>query len=111
VATGSNRLDFLFAAQARYLEKVRELNQNWFDLARSEAALASELAIKLMAGRSAPEVSKAYQEWASPHLARAAEDGKRFLADGQELTESGTRLLSEAFRPNGRGISNDATKQ
>jgi len=91
---GNNRVDEHFADQTRQLEKLRELSENWSDRARWEAALASELSIKLMAARSAPEVANAYQEWVLPHMERAAEDTKRILTDSQELAE-------QFFRYNG----------
>jgi hypothetical protein len=97
-ASGNNRLDELFAAQTRQLEKLREVSKNWSDRARWEAALASELSIKLMAARSAPEVANAYQEWAIPHMERAAEDAKRILTDAQKLAE-------QFFRHNGHSGS------
>jgi uncharacterized protein (DUF305 family) len=87
-AIRNNRLDELFRAQTRQLERFQEANQNWFDRVRSEAALASELTIKLMAARSAPDVANAYLEWTIPHMQRAAEDAKRILANAQGLAES-----------------------
>ncbi len=104
-AIGNNPLDELFRAQTRQLERLREANQNWLDRVRSEAALASELTIKLAAARFAPEVANAYLEWTIPHMERAAEDANRILADAQSLAESGTRFLSEAFRHNRHGRS------
>ena len=84
---GNNRLDELFAAQTRQLEKLQELSENWSYRARWEAALASELSIKLLAARSAPEVANAYQQWAIPHMERAAEDAKRILTDSQKFAD------------------------
>ncbi len=96
-AIGNNPLDELFRAQTRQLERLREANQNWLDRVRSEAALASELTIKLAAAR--------FAQWTIPHMERAAEDANRILADAQSLAESGTRFLSEAFRHNRHGRS------
>ena len=72
---------------------------------QSEAALASELATKLTAVRSIPEVATAYQEWATRHMEMAAEDAKRIFTDAQKLAESGTQLLSKGLRPGGPGSS------
>jgi len=104
-AIGNYPLDEFFRAPTRQLERLREANENWLDRVRSEAALASELTIKLTAARSAPEVANAYLEWTIPHVERAAEDAKRILADAQRLAQSGTQFLSEAFRHNGHGRS------
>ncbi len=70
-AMGKKRLDELFAAQAQQFEKLQEISQSWFNRMQSETTLASELAIKLTAARSVPEVATAYQEWATRHLERA----------------------------------------
>jgi hypothetical protein len=84
-------------AQTRQLEKLQEISGNWFDRARREASLASELAIKLlMAARSAPEVASAYHDRETSHMDRAAEDAKRILTNAQGLAESGRQFLSEA---------------
>ena len=104
-AIGKKRLDELFAAQTQQVEKLQEISQNWFNRTQSETALASELAIKLTAARSVPEVAAAYQEWATRHLERAAEDAKRIFADAQKLAESGAQILSKGLRPNGLGGS------
>lgn len=104
-AMGKKRLDELVAMQTEQLEKLQEVNRNWFDRLETEATLASEFASKLTAARSVPEAAAAYQEWASRHLEMAAEDAKRIFADGQKLAETGTRLLFSGWRLNGHNGS------
>ncbi len=104
-AMGKKRLDELFAAQTQQFEKLQEISQNWFNRMQSETTLASELAIKLTAARSVPEVATAYQEWATRHMERAAEDAKGIFAGAQKLAESGAQLLAKGLRPNGPGSS------
>jgi hypothetical protein len=104
-AMGKKRLEEFVAMQTEQLEKLQEMNQSWFDRMQSEAALASEFTTKLTAARSLPEVAAVYQEWATRHMEMAAEDGKRFLADGQKLAETGARLLSNSWQANGHGGS------
>ena len=104
-AMGKKRLDELATVQTQQFEKLREISQNWFGRMQSEAALASELATKLTAARSVPEVATAYQEWATRHMEMAAEDAKRIFTDAQKLAESGTQLLSKGLRPGGPGSS------
>ena len=104
-AMGKKRLDQLVAMQTEQLEKLQEANRNWFERIQSEAKLASEFTAKLTAARSIPEVATAYQEWAGRHLEMAAEDAKRIFADGQKLAETGARLLSNGWWPNGHGGS------
>ena len=93
---GKKRVDEFVNAQTELVEKLQEMNRQWFDRAQSEANLASELASKLTAARSIPDAMAAYQEWASRRFEMMAEDGKHLLADTQKLTEAATHLL-----PNG----------
>lgn len=100
---GKKRLDELVAMQTEQLEKLQEANRQWFDRMQSETTLTSEFAAKLTAARSIPEVATAYQEWASRHMEMAAEDAKRIFVDSQKLAETGARLLSNGWWPNGHG--------
>jgi len=102
---GKQRLDELVAMQAEQLEKLQEASRQWFDRVQSEATLTSEFAAKLTAARSIPEVATAYQDWASRHMEMAADDAKRIFANGQKLAETGARLLSHGWWPNGHGGS------
>ncbi len=62
---GKKRADEFVKTQTEFLEKLQEMNRQWFDRAQSEASLASEFTSKLTAARSIPEAMAAYQEWAS----------------------------------------------
>jgi hypothetical protein len=93
---GKRRVEEFVHTQTELVEKLQEMNRQWFDRAQSEANLASELASKLTAARSIPDAMAAYQEWASRRFEMMAEDGKHLLADTQKLMEAATRLL-----PNG----------
>ncbi len=104
-AMGKKHLEELVAIQTEQLGKLQDMNRTWFDRMQSEANLASEFAAKLTAARSMPEVATAYQEWAQRHMEMAAEDAKRIFADSQKLAETGARLLSNGWRPNGHGGS------
>lgn len=102
---GKTRLDELVAAQRQQLDRLREMSQSWFDRLQSEAALASELAAKLTAVHSVPELATAYQEWAIKHVEMAAQDTKRIFSDAQKLAESGTQFFSKSFHTNGHAGS------
>jgi hypothetical protein len=104
-AMGKKRLEDFVAMQAEQMEKLQEMNRSWLERMQSEATLASEFAAKLTAARSVPEVAAAYQEWATRQMEMAAEDGKRIFADAQKLAETGARLLSGGWQPNGHGGS------
>jgi hypothetical protein len=97
-AMGKKGFDELVALQTEQLEKLQEVNRNWIDRMQSEARLTSEFASKLTAARSMPEVTTAYQEWASQHMEMAAEDAKRIFLEGQILAETAGRLLSSGWR-------------
>ena len=89
-AIGKKRLEELVAMQTELLEKLQEVNRNWFDRMHSEVALASEFANKLTAARSIPETATVCQEWASRRMNLATENAHHLLASGQKLA----RLLS-----------------
>ena len=93
---GKKRVEEFVNTQTELLEKLQEMNRQWFDRAQSEANLASEFTSKLTAARSIPEAMAAYQEWTSRRFEMMAEDGKHLLADTQKFMEAATRLL-----PNG----------
>src|ERR1039458_1189565 len=75
-AMGTKRLKDLAATQKELLEKLQDVNRNWFDRMQSEASLASEFATKLTAAHSIPETATIYQDWASRRMEMAAEDAK-----------------------------------
>ena len=93
---GKKRIEEFVNTQKELVEKLQEMNRQWFDRAQAEANLASELASKLTAARSIPDAMAAYQEWASRRFEMMAEDGKHLLADTQKFMEAATHLL-----PNG----------
>jgi hypothetical protein len=104
------RVEDFVNAQTELLNKLQETNRQWFDRMQSEASLASDFANKVMAARSIPDAMTACQEWANRRFEMMAEDGKRLLADGQKFIESGTRMLSNGFSGNGRGVSASANQ-
>lgn len=92
--TGKERTEAMVAAQAEFLERLREINQYWLERAKSEAELATDLAAKLTHARSAPETATAYQEWATRRMQLVLEDGQRLFADSVKLMERSARLFS-----------------
>ena len=102
---GKKRADEFVKTQTEFLEKLQEMNRQWFDRAQSEASSASEFTSKLTAARSIPEAMAAYQEWASRRFEMMAEDGKHLFADAQKFMEAATRLLPNATLIKGSGGS------
>lgn len=56
---GKKRVEEFVNTQRELLEKLQEMNRQWFDRAQSETNLASELASKLTVARSIPEAMAA----------------------------------------------------
>jgi DNA topoisomerase VI subunit B len=102
---GKKRIEEFVNTQKGLVEKLQEMNRQWFDRAQAEANLASELASKLTAARSIPDAMAAYQEWASRRFEMMAEDGKHLLADTQKFMEAATHLLPNASLIKGGGGS------
>jgi hypothetical protein len=102
---GKKRIGEFVNTQKELVEKLQEMNRQWFDRAQAEANLASELASKLTAARSIPDAMAAYQEWASRRFEMMAEDGKHLLADTQKFMEAATHLLPNASLIKGGGGS------
>lgn len=101
VEMGKQRLDATIAAQTELLDKFKEINNAWLARAQSEADLAAELTTKLVAARSLPDATAAWQEWANKRMSLLAEDGKRLVADGQKIAETGVRLCANGWTPGG----------
>ena len=101
VEMGKQRLDATIAAQTELLDKFKEINSAWLVRVQSEADLAAELTTKLVAARSLPDATAAWQEWANKRMSLLAEDGKRFVADGQKIAETGVRLCGNGWTPGG----------
>jgi hypothetical protein len=102
---GKKRVEDFVNVQTEFVEKLQEMNRQWFDRAQSEAKLASELASKLTAARSIPDAMAAYQEWTSRRFEMMAEDGKQLLADTQKFMEAATRLLPNSLFKGGGSLS------
>jgi hypothetical protein len=58
---GKKRIEKFVNTQKELVEKLQEMNRQWFDRAQAEANLASELGAKLTAARSIPYAMAAYQ--------------------------------------------------
>ena len=102
---GKKRIEEFVNTQKGLVEKLQEMNRQWFDRAQAEANLASELASKLTAARSIPDAMAAYQEWASRRFEMMAEDGKHLLADTQKFMEAATHLPNASLIKGGGGSS------
>jgi Phasin protein len=104
-AMGKDRIDEFIKLQTELLDKLQEINRQWFDRAQAEATLASDFASKLTAARSIPEAMTACQEWTTRRFEMMAEDGKHLLADTQKFMETGARFMSNGWLTKSGGFA------
>ena len=88
------RVQAMINLQKELFATFEQINQNWFDRAKSEMRLASELSAKLTAAHSFPDATAAYQEWLNQRMQMLADDGRHFFADSQKLIKTGVRALA-----------------
>jgi hypothetical protein len=105
VTMGKKRIKALAEMQTELFEKLQEANRSWLDRMQVEASLVSEFGTKLTGAHSIPETIATCQEWASRRMEMATEDARHVLADTQTFTETGVRLLSSGWLPEGPGGS------
>lgn len=92
IEAGKQRLDATIAVQTEFFNKWQEMNRDWLARARSGVELNSELTIKLMAARSVPAATAAWQEWANKQMKSLSEDCFRLVTESQKVVETGVRL-------------------
>ena len=92
---GKKRIEAIMEIQKELLDTFEAINQAWFERAKSEASLASELVTKLSAARSMPETADACQECMGKRMELLADDSRRIFADSQKFIHIGTRMLTD----------------
>ena len=85
----------------RAVRRFQEINQAWFDRARSAATINSELIAKLTSARTMPETAEAYQQCVGKRMEMLVEDGRRLLADSQKIVNVGSKFLTNGSGHNG----------
>lgn len=101
VAMGKMRVDEFVKVQKELLEKLQEMNRQWFGRLQSEVNVASEFASKLRTVRSIPDAAMVCQEWMSQRFDMMTDDGERLFADIQKFIEAGSRLMANGSRSGG----------
>jgi len=96
---GQGKTQAAVALQKEIFEAYAQTSQAWLVRVRSEAALWSELATKLTAVRSAPEILDAYRKCVSQQMKMAAEDGHHLLNDCQEISQKVTKAFAKRWPP------------
>ena len=85
-------------------DSFNQTSRRWLDCVEAETKLTSELAAKLTAARSLPDIMAAYQEWGTRHLEMIGEETKHFLDDAQKLMQSGAHVALTNWQSKGPGI-------
>ena len=98
---GNKQADTLMEMQKEIYSLIEQANRDWLARAEKERALASELATKLSAARSLPDVAREYQEWMTRRMEMMAEDGRKFFTDSQKIMNSTVRLMSKGWPSGG----------
>jgi len=101
VEMGKQRVEALMEMQQELFSVFQEINQAWFERARSAAAVHSELISKLSTARTVPETAEAYQQCVGKRMEMLVEDGRRLLADSQKIVSVGSKFLTNGPGRNG----------
>ncbi len=86
-------------------DSFNESSRRWLGCVEAEAKLTSELAAKLTAARSFPDIMAAYQEWGTRQMEMIGGETKHFLDDAQKMMQSGAHLALTGWQSKGPGIS------
>ena len=89
--------DRMLKAQRATFEQLHELNRHWLDRWQAEAKVFTDFSAKLMAARSLPEATKAYQDLAEQQWKMTSEDSRRIIEDGEALTRNGVQLFTSGW--------------
>ena len=80
--------------QRELFETFQDISRDWFARATSEAELAFKLPRQLTNARSVPDALSAYQEWLNEWMSMRGEDGRRLVADGRKIMDTGVRCFT-----------------
>ena len=86
-------------------DNFNKASRRWLGCVEAEAKLTSELAAKLTAARSLPDIMAACQEWGTRQLQVIGGETKHFLDDAQKLMQSGAHVALTNWQSKGPGIS------
>jgi hypothetical protein len=98
---GGRQAENFMDVQKEFQALIEQANRDWLARAEKERALASELATKLTAAKSLPDVAKEYQEWMTRRMELMVEDSQKFFADSQKFMNSTVRLMSKGWPTGG----------
>lgn len=84
---GAEQTEAATALQKAILETYEQASHGWLARVQSEVALWSDLASKLAATRSVPEILETYTKCVSQRMQMAADDGRRLVDESQKITQ------------------------
>ena len=94
---GKEQAERMLSMQKELLDAYDQSSRAWLARVKTEVDLWSDLAKKLSATQSVPDVVGAYQQCVAQRMQMAAEDGRRLYDDCQKITQTITRSLSNGW--------------
>ena len=94
---GKEQTEAILSVQKELLDAYDQSTRAWLARVKTEVDLWSDLAKKLSATQSVPDVVGAYQQCVAQRMQMAAEDGRRLYDDCQKITQTITRSLSNGW--------------
>src|SRR5258708_1173027 len=94
---GKEQTEAIVSMQKELLDAHDQSSRAWLARVKTEVDLWSDLAKKLSATQSVPDVVGAYQQCVAQRMQMAAEDGRRLYDDCQKITQTITRSLSNGW--------------
>ena len=94
---GNEQTEAMLSMQKELLDAYDQSSRAWLARVKSEVELWSDLAKRLSASQSVPDVVGAYQQCVAQRMQMAAEDGRRLYDDCQKITQTITRSLSNGW--------------
>jgi Phasin protein len=94
---GQAQTEAATALQKEFVHAYEDASHAWLARVQSEAVMWSDLATKLAATRTVPEILEAYSQCASQRMQVAAEDGRRLFEQSQQITQKINRSLANVW--------------
>jgi len=94
---GQERTEAAMTLQKALLESYEQASRAWLSRMESEIKLWSDLANKLSATHSVPEVLESCTKSVSERMQMAAEDGRRLFDEAQQITQKITKSLGNGW--------------
>jgi len=98
---GQERTEAAIALQKALLESYDQASRAWLARVQSEVSLWSDFANKLSGVRSVPEALETCTKCASQRMQMAAEDGRRFVDESQQITQKIAKSLGNGWPAGG----------